>query len=219
MLSHGTAVWWYGWLQYPPGRVHVATPRRLRTRRRGPVIHDRCRAARRLHRGFPITPPAQTLLHFAADAAPDRLRLALAGADHAGQLDLAALAAVTGRGIRGSASLRVALRIHRPELAFTRSELERRMILLAERHGLPIPRCNVMLHGWLVDAVWSEQRVVVELDGINGHRTAAQLRRDDQRDLELRLNGYVVLRYTWEQVTQTPELVAADLGRALARAA
>jgi very-short-patch-repair endonuclease len=38
-----------------------------------------------------------------------------------------------------------------------------------------------------------------------------ELENDRRRDLELRAAGYVVLRYTWRQVTETPELVLADL--------
>lgn len=65
--------------------------------------------------------------------------------------------------------------------------------------------------GWLVDALWCEQRVVVELDGLAGHRTRAQL----ERDLELRGAGYHVPRYTWRQLTEAPEAVVTDLLRHL----
>ena len=50
--------------------------------------------------------------------------------------------------------------------------------------------------------------MVVEIDGYRGHRSPAQLRADHQRDLELRRAGYVVLRYTWDQLTDAPEAVA-----------
>jgi very-short-patch-repair endonuclease len=39
----------------------------------------------------------------------------------------------------------------------------------------------------------------------------SRLEEDHRRDLELRTAGYTVLRYTWRQVTKTPELVASDL--------
>lgn len=75
------------------------------------------------------------------------------------------------------------------------------------------PASNV--EGWLVDARWPDKRVVVEVDGWPGHRTPAQLQRDHQRDLELRAAGYIVLRYSWRQLTDTPAAVAADLRRYL----
>ena len=44
---------------------------------------------------------------------------------------------------------------------------------------------------------------------------ARSCERDHQRDLELRAAGYIVLRYTWRQLTDTPAAVAADLRRYL----
>ena len=69
--------------------------------------------------------------------------------------------------------------------------------------------------GWLVDAVWFDEHVAVELDSHLAHGTPARLEEDHRRDLELRAAGYTVLRYTWQQVTTTPELVVADLRRRL----
>ena len=45
------------------------------------------------------------------------------------------------------------------------------------------------------------------------HDIPSRLEKDDQRDLELRAAGYVVLRYTWRQLRDEPELVIADLRR------
>jgi very-short-patch-repair endonuclease len=70
-----------------------------------------------------------------------------------------------------------------------------------------------------VDAIWPELRVVVELDGVQGHATAAQMRRDRGRELELRLGGYVVLRYSYDQIVHEPQAVLADLRAALEDAA
>ena len=66
-----------------------------------------------------------------------------------------------------------------------------------------------------MDAVWFEHKVVVELDSQLAHGTAARLEKDHRRDLALRGAGFTVLRYTWAQLTQTPELVLTDLRRAL----
>ncbi len=215
MLSYATAVWWWGWLDSPTEPIILSTPRRVESLP-GIKIHSRRDHHRAWRRGLPVTTADRTLLDFATAARPDRLRFVLANADYHHDLDLDELDALMGRGIDGTVALRTALQRHRPELARTRSELERRMIALAEAHGLPIPRCNVPLHGHLVDALWSDAKLIVELDGYDGHRTPAQLRADHRRDLELRAAGYVVLRYSWELLTLHPEAVAADIRRHLA---
>jgi very-short-patch-repair endonuclease len=214
MLSHGTAAFWWGLLNHPPPLIHVSTPTRRKSRD-GISVHAR-RDLERVHRkGLPVTTVAQTLVDFAADGEHDLLRFALANADYHGLLDIKALEAVRGRGVAGSARLGSALATHRPELAHARSKTERMLIELCEAHRLPLPKLNVYRHGWLVDAVWDEQRLVVEVDGYKGHRTRAQLESDHQRDLELRALGYTVLRYTWRQLIETPDAVAADIRRYL----
>jgi very-short-patch-repair endonuclease len=214
-LSHGTAVWWLGLLKRPTNAATiVSTPRRIASTG-AVIVHGRRHIDRLTHRRLAVAAPHQALVDFAADATRDLLRLALANADYHGALDPAAIDAVTGRGIRGSAAINDALQHHRPELAHTRSELEQILLALCERHDLPIPAFNVTVAGWLVDAVWPRAHLVVELDGLDGHRTRAQLERDHQRDFELRQAGFVVLRYTWRQVIDTPALVAQEIERAL----
>jgi hypothetical protein len=214
MLSHGTAAWWWGLLNHPPPLIHVSTPTRRKSRDRIRV-HDRRQLARVRRNGLPVTTVDQTLLDFAVDAERGLLRFALANADYHGLLWLPALQMICRSGVPGSARLNSALAVHRPELAHTRSEIERLLVELCERHDLPLPTLNVYRHGWLVDATWDEQRLIVELDGHKGHRTKAQLESDHQRDLELRAAGYTILRYTWRQLTETPDAVALDIARYL----
>jgi hypothetical protein len=215
MLSHGTALWWYGILDYKPFNIDVSTPARCR-QRKGIRIHPRRTLERFWHEGLPVTSVAHALLDFAAAASLHRVRYAVAQAEYHELLDPQEIQAILGRGRPGSAKLRRALERHLPHLARTRSELERVFLPLLERGGLPLPEINVTVNGVLVDAVWRDARVVVELDGHRGHRTRAQIERDRRNDLRLRAAGYTVLRYTWEQVTQEPDLVLADLRLALA---
>jgi hypothetical protein len=165
------------------------------------------------HRRLPITPPAQTLLDIAASVRFQELRKALSEAEYLRLVTLDEVEAVLGRGRPGAAALRAALECHRPQLAHTRSALEEKLILLCERYSLDLPALSVWMAGWLVDAVWFGQKVVVELDGHAGHATPAAIERDRRRDLALRAAGYTVLRYTWQQVTRQAELVIADLHR------
>ena len=89
------------------------------------------------------------------------------------------------------------------------------MLELCESAGLPIPEVNVAVGGMTVDALWRDQRVIVELDGKGNHGTPAQIARDHDRDLRLRALGFTVLRYAWEQLMRRPDLVLTDLRRAL----
>ena len=214
MLTHGSALWAWRLLEHPVAPIQVSTPRRVGSRP-GIEVHCRRTLDRVELRGLPVSTVQQALLDFASRAPYDRLRFVLANADYRGLLNLSVLDGLMGRGVKGSTSLRKALATHQPQLAHTRSELERVLVTMVERHDLPMPRFNVILHGYRVDAHWSEPKVVVEVDGYRGHRSPAQLRADHRRDLDLRSQGYIVLRYTWEQLTTQPAAVAADLGRHL----
>lgn len=209
-----TAGFWLGLLQARPRRLHVCTPRQ-RGSLKDVRVHARRYVPRIWHKRLPGIPPAQTLLDIAGQVRFMDLRRALAEAEFMKLVTLDEVATVLGRGKPGSAALRVALDCHRPQLARTRSRLEEKLLLLCERYSVTPPDFNVWIAGWLVDAVWFEEKVVVELDGHLAHGTPARLEHDHRRDVDLRAAGYTVLRYTWAQLTDTPELVIADLGRAL----
>jgi len=213
-LSHVTAAAWWGLLGVGPGWIHVSQPGQ-RSSTRGVVVHHPRQVERTTHKGLPVTTVPRTLLDIASMVPFGRLRRALAEVEYQGLADLDHVASIAGRGRVGSRALTRALMLHRPELARTLSELEERFLALCERYGIPLPEVNVTICGLMVDALWCEQRVVVELDGLASHSSAAAIGRDRGRDLTLRAAGYVVLRYTWQQVTREAELVAADLRTAL----
>ena len=207
-----TAAYWLGFLATEPEELHIATRRRRRSLP-GVHVHGGRKPAGFWHNGLPVTPPAQTLLDIANcdDIGFNQLRKAVSEAEYLNLVTLDELGAVLGRGKSGSARLRAALACHRPQLAKSRSKLESKFILLCERHSLTPPDVNVRIAGHEVDAVWFAHKLVVELDGKIAHGTAARLERDHQRDMDLRAAGYTVLRYTWRQVTQRAEQVAAEL--------
>jgi hypothetical protein len=154
-------------------------------------------------------------LDYAAEAELPAVRRVLAEADYTRLLDLQAVEAILGQGRPGTAKLRTALERHQPRLARTRSPLEEAFIPLLERAGIPLPEINARLEGWTVDALWRRERLVVELDGYDNHRTPAQIERDRRKELQLRAAGFLVIRYSGYQADHEPQLVAADLQAAL----
>jgi hypothetical protein len=215
MLSHATALWWRGLLDdKQPWPIQVTTPRRCRSLR-GIRIYGRRAHERFPHKGLPTTTVNQALLDFAATAAFDRLRFALANADYHDVLDIPALQVIAGNGRNGSTKLKNALARHEPKFAHTRSWLERRFLPLCERAGIPLPdELNVYVEGVRVDAVWWERKLVVELDGKNNHSSWAQIQNDRSKELRLRAGGFEAVRYGTRQLEEEAALVEQDLRRA-----
>jgi len=213
-LSRTTAGWWWEVIDVAPRVIHVDAPVR---RRGGALLRVHCprTVESEIHRGLPVTPVPTTLLALAATLDFEQLRRAVAEADHRGLLDLGEVERVLGRGRRGSAALRRALKLHLPELADTASRLEERFLALLAERRVPLPEVNVAVGRFKVDCAWRDRGLIVELDGHATHARPAAAERDRQRDLELRAMGQRVLRYTWQQVHRTPDLVVADLRSAL----
>src|SRR5215218_7393412 len=170
-----------------PGPVHVTLRTRAGRRRRAGI---RVHRPRRLpddelttHRGIPCTSPARTLLDLASvlDLRPleraadeaDRLRLVLAD-------DLVELLR-RHRGHPGARLLRGVLARHQMGSTVTRSELEERFLTLCRKHRLPQPEVNVPLLDYVVDFLWREAKLVVEVDGRAAHGTARAFQADRDR--------------------------------------
>ena len=213
-LSYQAGALVRGFTDRVPAVVEVRAPTR-RLSRPGFVFHRDPDCERELIRGFAVAPPAVTLVDYAARATPWLLRRAVAGADRLGQLDRQALSNAVRRGRPGSSALRAALGEYMPELASTLSELEDRFLELVAAAGLPLPEVNVTVGGLMVDCLFLEAGLVVELDGHRYHANPAASEEDRDREMRLRELGYRVVRYTWQQVTTTPTAVLADLAREL----
>jgi hypothetical protein len=214
-LSHATAAWWWRLVPFAPRVVQISAPGDSRSIGGIRVFHPRL-VERVAHRGMPVTTVPRTLLDLAAVTTFAELRRTLAEAAYRRLLDAPAAEAQLGRGRRGSAALRRGLEAHMPRLAKTLSVLEERFLALCESSGIVLPEVNETICGLKVDALWREQRLVVELDGYAAHGGRAAIEQDRGRELRLRAAGYVVLRYTWQQVTGHPLQVTADLRAALA---
>jgi very-short-patch-repair endonuclease len=210
MLSHQTAAWWWQLTERQPKVIHVTTPRRCLSRP-GIKVHGRRKLPRTWHNNLTVTTVPQTLLDCAAHSPLEDVRYFLAEADYHWRIDLTEVAAIAGRGKRGTKRLGQALEVHWPDLARTRSKLERDFLFLLEAGGLPRPKVNARVCGLTVDFFWPEHMLAVELDGPQGHGTERQVSRDHGRDLTLRAADIVVRRYGPRQVYAERALVLADL--------
>ena len=175
-----------------------------RTRARaGILVHRRRRLAPfevTEHRGIPVTTPTRTLIDLGARldreplepavnaavglslTSPPKLRRVLTNyAGHPGVKPL--------RDLLDAATFRL-----------TDSHLERLIIPIALEAGLPRPLTQQKVNGYRVDFFWPDLGLVVETDGGNFHKTAAQQTADRRRDQAHTVAGLIALRFTPDQI-------------------
>jgi len=120
--------------------------------------------------------------------------------------------------VYGRRRLIAALEAHEQRGAsLTRSELEERFLDLTIDARLPPPELNVRAAGHHVDALWRDQRLVVELDGWAHHKERAAAAWDREKTNRLQAAGYRVLRFMHGDLVRRPDEVAAAIRGLLAR--
>ncbi len=190
--------------------VDVNVPPHRRPRHAGIEVHrSHLRPEETTSReGLPVTTAKRTLEDLAPDQDADELEHLIAEAVARGLVRRGEVEAVAGR--RGAATLRKAT-AQGPK--WTRSHAERVLKRLVREAGLPEPRFNEDVAGCLVDAVWFEQRIALEVDSWawHGHRRAFE--RDRDRDMRLREAGFTPVRLTARQLEQERLKVTAHLAR------
>lgn len=219
VLSHATAAAIWGMRAWVDGPVDVTVARGNRAGQ--PGIHVRRAVLRRgevrLREGLRITSPERTLHDLAQTLDQDDLDRTVNEALVLGLTTPSKLRSYLARSSRrqGVKQLEHALR---HDHAVSKSELQRAMLALVRRVKLPLPQTEVMVEGHLVDFLWADERLIVETDGHSPHGTPRRFETDRARDAHLIACGYRVLRFTWRQLTNEPEIVAARLAAALALA-
>ena len=182
------------------GRIEVTVPGDGgRERRNGIRVHRSSTFIsdfRTFRNGIAVTSPARTLrdLH---RTVPDR---------------------IYRRAVRRALDLRLISsdQLRSDELR-TRSELERLFQSLCRRHRLPQPDVNARVDRYEVDFLWRDQRVIVETDSWRHHADRVAFEMDRARDAHLQSLGFRVLRFTWRQIGEAPDVVARPLRALLAQ--
>jgi very-short-patch-repair endonuclease len=162
---------------------------------------------------IPVTGLVQTLVDLATRLERAALERMINEADRLNRITPPALrkALKAHRGEPGVAPLRTLL--DQRTFRLTRSELERYFLPLTKRAGLPLPLTKQRVNGFEVDFYWPDLGFVVETDGLQYHRTAAEQAQDRLRDQAHTAAGMTQLRFTHEQVRYEPDHVLAVLIR------
>jgi very-short-patch-repair endonuclease len=192
-LSHLSAAALWGLLRASRGVIDVTVPGTAgRRKRRGIRLHRSLLltpAATTRRNGIPVTTPARTLTDLRRVTTPDEFRAAVRQAEILG-FELGE------QGVPAD---------------LTRSELERLFLRLCRYHRLSAPEVNVRVGPFLVDFLWRDERLIAETDGYRFHRGRMAFEADRARDVELKLLGYTVIRFTHRQVVNEPSRVARTL--------
>jgi len=222
VLSHRCAASVWGLAEADATTIDVTLAGGNRRSRPGVRVHR----VGRLHRSdiatrerLRLTSPARTLIDFAAAASSNELADAFGEARARRLLTEPALAAALARAPANHAGAAVVRSMLRAGGTYDRSEAERTMRRLCAAAGLSQPRANVMLHGHLVDFLWPELGLIVEVDGYATHGGRHAFENDRRRDQAHAAAGYVVIRITWRQLQHEPLAVIARLAQAMAHRA
>lgn len=218
VASHRAATWLWGLSDEPA--MEVTVPRARRPRLCGVAVHrpgdDRPHRPSIRH-CIPVTNPVRTLADLGSVAPVELVREAVERALAARLVSLGGLRrealVARGRGRQGPSVLagvlaQRALTDRPPDSVF-----ESRVAAFFRRHHLPKPvfqhavRCDGRFLA-RVDFAYPEWLLAIEFDGHDAHRTPAQLQRDLTRQNLLVMAGWTVLRFTWADVVQRPEMVA-----------
>ncbi|HEY3729294.1 MAG TPA: type IV toxin-antitoxin system AbiEi family antitoxin domain-containing protein [Solirubrobacteraceae bacterium] len=167
----------------------------------------------RIRYGLPVTSPARTLVDLAGGFTDRQLEFAF---DQVITLRIVRQAEIVEAVSRmpsrpGRAKLLKLAAGERGAPTLTRSEAEERFLALIRSAELPEPEVNARIHGYEVDFLWREQRLVVEIDGYRYHSTRRAFEHDRRKDATLHAAGLGTMRITWRQLEAEPFAVIARL--------
>jgi hypothetical protein len=219
VLSHRSATALWGIWGSGSGVTHVILPRKTRSNRSisrhfgnlpGDEVMVRC--------GIPVTSAARAVLDLAGEKGEASAEAALREMEYLriyGAISLPVLLDRYPRH-RGTPIVRVCLeRLRDDPSGRIRSPLEEVFLPFLDAHAIPRPRLNVWITAgeqrYQVDCLWTDARLVGELDGFKSHGTKRAFRKDRKRDRRLGAIGYWVVRITEDQLLEEPIDLAVDL--------
>ena len=164
--------------------------------------------------GIRVTTPARTIFDISPRQNDKAFKRTVSNALHSLWLTEGQLADAVAWHPRLPAAKRVARLIGLPGTP-TRSGWEDDFPAFCQQHGLPAPVMGAPLFGYVVDALFVRERVIVELDSKEFHMDPIAFETDRERDAEMLVHGLVTVRVTWERIEDRPDREAQRLGAIL----
>jgi very-short-patch-repair endonuclease len=201
--------------------VHVTVPGKRRAQP-GIVFHRSSLPADEVttHDGIPTTTVPRTLFDLAAVLDELQLERAVNEAEIRRLWSALSLQDLLDRYPRraGSRAVRAVLERREEGALFLRSDLEEMLVRFADEAGFERPETNALVEGFEVDAVWREQRLIIEVDGWEVHKTRLAFERDRERSRILQAAGWRCVPVTHRQLRHDSRGLARDVRRMLATA-
>jgi predicted transcriptional regulator of viral defense system len=225
VLSHRSAAHLLGLREDKRIQIDVTAPGRRGRAPRGIDAHrdgSLVPLDRGTENGIPCTNVARTLLDLAAVIPLWELRRAVGKAEVLRVLDKGAVRTLIkrNRGRRGVARLRMLLDELDPQTKRTRSEMERLLLRLCTRAGLPRPEVNIWLNvdgrQLQPDFLWRDVGLILEADSRKFHDTDSAFLSDRRREQRLQLAGWRVSHCTWWEIEHEPSRLANTIRGLLA---
>lgn len=210
VLSHDSAAALWGVRIWPSLPEVTAAHHRRRKGIRTHRTETLTRTDIRRHRNIRVTSPSRTILDIQSRLTDRQLTRAvneLRLHQHLKTTELQRLLEASPR----------AARLIDPTQNPTRSAKEDDFVTFCRQHGLPIPRTNVMLFGHERDAVFGAEKVIVEIDTWDTHKSHKSFVSDRKRDAVGAEHGYLTVRLISELLAAEPRAEASSLRRSLAR--
>ncbi len=82
----------------------------------------------------------------------------------------------------------------------TRSEWEDEFPAFCKQYELPEPVMSTRVAGYEADALFPDERIVIELDSWEFHSDRASFESDRDRDVDRLIAGFWTVRITWERI-------------------
>ena len=208
-LSHDSAAALYALRRWPPIPEISSALERHRRGIRSHQTRTLTLADVTVREGIRVTTPVRTLADIAPRLTDRQLTRAIHEARRNGDLPDPTLAVLLTRCPRAA----TLVDLGRPP---SESALEDEFRTFLSASDLPFPEFQVEWHGFRVDALYRDERLIVELDGRRDHDQFDRFEEDRRRDaLALEL-GFVTIRITWRRLRREPVQLANQLRTILA---